>query len=333
MTKKRGNQEFTKSYQPKLFSEMTDTFNKDSFIRMFEKENRPRAWLFKGSRGCGKTTLAKIFSKWLNCSNRKGTEPCLECESCQSIESGTPDVMLLNMADKGTLEDARRLIEGLSYNPAFLKNKVVILDEAHQMTKQAQESLLAELDKGNEKLYLILCTMTPQKIEQALVDRCTGKLNFDSLTRAQGVKLILEIYKEEGLESDADIIENILKVSNLSPRDVTSKTQAAINGLILKEEEEFSPEIGEIAQKIMNGNFRFLEDLKNNPQIKAKDIEGFRIAIAGYFRACLNNSSNDYQKAFKFAKALDYITETYYANDAINKLTVNLFKACSTFKG
>jgi len=333
MIKRRGKKEFIKSYQPKLFSEMVDTFRKDSFLKAISQPDHPRAWLFKGQRGCGKTTLAKIFAKWLNCTDRKGDEPCLLCDNCKSIELGTPDVTLMNMANKKTLDDARSLIASFLYSGAMLKKKVYILDEVHQMTKDAQESLLSALDEASNDLYVILCSMTPEKIAKALRERCRGNFSFSVMTHDQSVNLITEVYKSEGKECDYDTINKIIDASNGSPRDITGNCQAEMYGGVTEDaDDESEKDVRDIAQKMISGKLSFLKDLKDVKQIKGKDIEGFRIAIASYFRACLINSSGNKTEALKFAKALDALTTPYYGGDIFNRLTLNLYKAYSALQ-
>jgi DNA polymerase III gamma/tau subunit len=330
MLKRRGDKEFIKSFQPKLFSEMYDTFNISAFKELISKEDRPRGWLLIGNRGCGKTTLAKIFSKWLNCSNLKDGEPCLVCDSCKQIELGCTDVSLINMADKRTLEDARDIIGGLSYSPMTLKNKVVILDEVHRMRDEAQEVLLAEMDRMGKNVYLILCTMTPRELVQALVDRCGGKFIFSSLPFDQGINFIKEVFEIEGKKFDYEIAEKVLEASNGSPRDIVSKIQAYFSGCnIVDIADEEDVNIKDIAQKIINGKDIF-KDLPKLTYIKDKKFEEFRIGLASYFRACLINAS--YSEKDKFADILSYLLEPLYTSDSYNKLSLQLYKCLKITK-
>lgn len=325
---KRGKGEFIKTYRPRRFCEMADTFRKDAFIKLISSEDRPHSYLFKGIRGTGKTTLGYIFAKWLNCDNKKDGEPCLECDHCLSIESGCPDVIDINVADKRTIENARELIEGISYNPAYLNNKVIILDEVQQMTGNAQESLLKAIDGAGGNVYFVLCTMEPRKVEKALRERCTGEFDFKGLSFNEKVDFMVAVLDGENIKYDYSDLEKIADEIPSSPRSVLKAIQmfscGGLDAVIDKEETEA---LNLFAQKLIKGDDSFLTDIKKSKMFSGNsEIETTRIKLAGYFRSCVINART-VQERKKFTVALGALTEPYYGGDALNRLTYNLIKA------
>lgn len=331
---KRGKGAYTKTYMPKKFEELTDTFNRKSFLNLINSEDRPNAYIFKGLRGTGKSTLAYIFSKWLNCENIKDGEPCLECDYCKSIEAGCPDVIDLNMADKRKLENARELIEGLNYSPIYLKYKVIIMDEVQQMTPDAQESLLKAMDKASDKVIFVLCTMAPRKVEEALVDRCTGEFDFKGLGFDEKVALMVAVMEKEKIDFDYDDLEKIAYEISSSPRAVLKAIQlfksGGLDAIINKEEEEA---LNKFAQKLIKGDPSFLKDMSKSKMFTSNsDAEGTRIKLAGYFRKCLLNSTAP-ADVKKFLKVLGILIDPCYSSDGMNKLVYMATKVFATLLG
>jgi len=113
-----------------------------------ESGNISHAYLFAGHRGTGKTTLARLFAKAINCQNRKGAEPCNKCPSCLEINQGRAiDLIEIDAASNRGIDEIRSIREGIRFAPTFLKYKVLILDEAHQLSKDAANALLKILEE------------------------------------------------------------------------------------------------------------------------------------------------------------------------------------------
>jgi len=331
---KRGNGDFPDVYFPLRVSEVIDTFNKEAFLKLIHSEDRPRRYLFQGLRGTGKTTIGRVFSLWLNCTNLKEDEACLECANCKSILKGSPDIMDINVADSRNIDDSRDIIEAARYNPMTLKYKVFILDEVQQMNSLAQNALLKAMEKKYKRIIWVLCTTEPTKIIKTLRDRCTAKFVFHGASEDQKIDLMTAVLTNEKFKYNLDDIDKIADSVDNSVRNILATLQNYIAGIVSpKLIEENQNWVKEIANIIMKGHINFMPKLKEVPQLgKDKDVEGFRLGIAGYIRACAINSSSDRDRALQFIQALDDLTYAYYAPDPLNRLVTQLFKASSRFR-
>ena len=131
------------------------------------------AYLFSGHRGCGKTTMARILAKALNCKNRTFAEPCGECQNCIEISrSSSVDVLEIDGASNNGIDEIRTLRENVKFASANSKYKVYIIDEAHQITTQAFNALLKTLEEPPEHVVFILATTEQHKIPVTILSRC-----------------------------------------------------------------------------------------------------------------------------------------------------------------
>jgi len=328
---KRGNGEFIDVYQPKKFEELIDTFGIQSFLKIIQSPDRPRKYLFKGARGAGKTTLANIFTKWLNSSINEGeygTEPDLESDTSKVIDSGCLDFMKINVADKRKLEDVRELVASIRYNPSMLKYRVVMLDEFHQMTPDAMEVLLAETDKVNDKTIFIFCTMNPEKIHKALLDRITGTFTFRELTIEQKFDFMIKVLDNENFRYVEDDVRTIAKNCGNSPRKILKTIQLYMNGAIdVAAEVEKEKQMYDLGNKILDGDISVMKDIVNCSMIKEEQSpEGLRVALATFFKnKMIGNALPEH--IHKYSKCLNRFTEPYYGSDIINRLTLNIYLA------
>lgn len=328
MVKKRGTQEFIKSYRPFQFSEMYNTFNKKALIKMLSSENRPHVYGFFGVSGGGKTTVARIVSLYLNCEHLNGDEPCLECSKCKAILKGCPDVIEVNVAgDSRKIAETESLISSLQYNPRMLKNKVIILDEIHKMTDSSQNALLKALEAERENLYFIICTTEKNGIIPALLRRITGEIIFRGLNDDDKADLFVEIIEQEKFDGKTEDAIKILSSIGNSPGVIVKAAHNFIMGnLELGDEEKLESDIRELCKKMIAGDISFINYYNNSIKSdKNNTTEKVRIAISGYFKGCLIRSSN-YEEIKKFTKALDVITEQYFGGDAESRLLANLGK-------
>lgn len=180
------------------------------------------AYLFCGTRGTGKTTTAKIFSRAVNCENPKDGEPCNVCDTCKGIIDGRiMDVYEMDAASNNGVDAIRNLREEVIYTPAGCKYKVYIIDEVHMLTIQAFNALLKTLEEPPEHALFILATTEPQKIPQTILSRCQ-RYDFKRIGVDDIVGRLKKVAAAEGINATEDALELIAEIGDGSMRDALS---------------------------------------------------------------------------------------------------------------
>ena len=177
------------------------------------------AYLFCGPRGTGKTSIARIFAKTLNCLNPVDNKPCGKCPHCLDMENTTPmDVIEIDAASNRKVEDARDILEKVYYLPSIGKNKIYIIDEVHMLTKEAFNTLLKTLEEPPENLIFILATTEAHKVLETIVSRCQ-KFDFRRITVKDIENRLKYVAKQENINIEDSAIEFIAKKSAGGLRD------------------------------------------------------------------------------------------------------------------
>ncbi len=210
-------------YRPQTFDDLIgQEIVAETIINSIKADKIPNAYLFTGIRGIGKTTIARIVAKALNCTNGIENKCNVKCDNCSSITNSSHiDVLEMDAASKTGVDDIRDLIEFSRYGPTSAKYKIFIIDEVHMLSKQAFNALLKTLEEPPEYLKFIFATTEIKKIPVTVVSRCQ---RFD-LSRIKAselfdfIKIIKE--KENGKVSD-DALKLIVKISEGSVRDALS---------------------------------------------------------------------------------------------------------------
>ena len=220
-------------YRPQIFEDLIgQNIATETISNSIKEKKSPNAYLFTGIRGVGKTTIARIVAKALNCQN--GIENlCKEkmCEHCKAItNSNHIDVLEMDAASKTGVDDVRDLIEFSRYGPTSAKYKIFIVDEVHQMSKAAFNALLKTLEEPPEYLKFIFATTEIKKLPVTVVSRCQ---RFD-LSRVKSKELfdfIKKVSEKENGKITEDALKLIVKISEGSVRDALSLLDRALISL------------------------------------------------------------------------------------------------------
>lgn len=208
-------------FRPQVFSEVTgqDVIVK-TLINAIKKNKVSHAYLFCGIRGTGKTTLARLFAKALNCQDiSDACEPCNQCSSCKDISAGQSlEVIEIDGASNRGIDDIRNINETLGYAAAKGHYKIFIIDEVHMLTKEAFNALLKSLEEPPENVKFFFATTEPQKVLPTIVSRCQ-RFDLRRIERAEIIVKLRSIAKELEVEVEDDAFALIARLSEGSLRD------------------------------------------------------------------------------------------------------------------
>ncbi len=218
-----------RKWRPKRFSELV---GQEHVVRALSNAldtgRVHHAFLFTGTRGVGKTTIARIFAKSLNCEEGVSAEPCGKCSTCLDIDAGRYlDLLEIDAASNTGVDDVREVIENAQYMPSRGKYKVYLIDEVHMLSKAAFNALLKTLEEPPGHVKFLLATTDPQKLPVTVLSRCL-QFNLKRLDEAQIAGQINMILQAESIETDDSAVRQIAKAADGSLRDGLSLLDQAI---------------------------------------------------------------------------------------------------------
>ena len=281
-------------YRPKNFN---DIVGQEHIVRtlknQIESQNIGHAYLFCGTRGTGKTSTAKIFSRAVNCTNLHDDEPCNECESCRDIlEDKTMDVIEIDAASNNSVDDIRELRENVKYSPSKSKYKVYIIDEAHMLSPGAFNALLKTLEEPPSYVIFILATTESHKIPATILSRCQ-RFDFKRVTVKDISSRMKYICEKEGIEADEKALNLIARNSQGALRDALSILDQCIsfeghtityNDVIELLGSVNIEQLFELADSIIKENTKKSLQILNDFIIWGKDVRNLVNDLIDHFR-------------------------------------------------
>src|SRR6478609_3914908 len=222
-------QVIARKYRPQSFTDVVNQEHvKNTLENAIAQGRIAHGYIFSGQRGTGKTTVARILARCLNCIQGPTNQPCGVCAGCLEIAAGgAPDVIEIDAASNRGINEMRELRENVRYRPARDRFKLFIIDEAHQITNEAFNALLKTLEEPPEWVVFILCTTELHKIPNTISSRCQ-QFTFRSVEFSELVERMAYIAKQEGIQADAEVLSVLAQAGEGSVRDSLSALDQAI---------------------------------------------------------------------------------------------------------
>ena len=304
-----------RKYRPQAFKDLIgQKYIIKTLTNAISRNMIAHAYLFSGPRGTGKTTLARLLAKAVNCQNRKDKsfEPCNKCSSCLEIIGGqSMDLIEIDAASHRGIDDVRELKEGIKFSPTKSKYKVFIIDEAHQLTKDGANALLKTLEEPPEHAIFILATTEAHKMIPTIISRCQ-RFDFKRLTISEIVEKLERIIKKENIKIQKNGLELIASNSEGAIRDAEGLLNQLSTFYKDSQKEigidDIKSLLGLIEIDIVSKFVDFLYEKKmaeaisylNEVNDKGLDLEEFTKSLINYLRKVLvskiigEESSNQY---------------------------------------
>ncbi len=216
-------------YRPQTIDEIDIASVRESLTNIIKSGNIPHAFLFSGPKGTGKTSLARILAKTINCTSNKAMKPCNNCSSCLSITNGNNiDVIEMDAASNRGIDDIRVLRDVVKLSPANSKAKIYIIDECHMLTTEASNALLKTLEEPPNHVYFILATTNPEKLIGTIKSRTT-LIQFTKATSEEIMRSLQRIIDKEEILINNEELKQIIKLAKGSFRDAVKNLEQYVS--------------------------------------------------------------------------------------------------------
>jgi len=222
-------QVLARKWRPKTFADVVGQEHIITALANGLKDNRlHHSYLFSGTRGVGKTSIARLFAKGLNCVHGVTATPCGECENCKAIEQGNfIDLIEIDAASRTKVEDTRELLDNVQYKPVVGRFKVYLIDEVHMLSRHSFNALLKTLEEPPEYVKFLLATTDPQKLPVTILSRCL-QFHLKALDETQISQHLAHILTQENIPFEDPALVKLAKAAQGSIRDSLSLTDQAI---------------------------------------------------------------------------------------------------------
>ncbi|MBT3476037.1 DNA polymerase III subunit gamma/tau [bacterium] len=320
----------SRKYRPKIFSEVVGQENALTILRSFiQTQAIPHALIFSGSRGIGKTSLARIFAKTINCSELRENKDCSDCSTCKDIdENKSLDVIEIDAASNNGVDQIREVIESSNYSSINCQYKVFIIDEVHMLSKAAFNALLKTLEEPNTNTIFILATTEVEKIPLTILSRCQA-INFKTLEKKTLIENLENVCKKENITIDTESLSLVAEESRGSARDSLGILEQLMTSLdkniSINEARKIlgatsNQILFQISENLLMSNTK--ECLKNYAHINKNgyDSKKFIHSLLNYFRSAI------YYKLGIQNEIEDIITIQESEAAELNKYNLELFE-------
>src|SRR5210317_1296847 len=222
-------QVLARKWRPKRFVEMVGQEHVlKALVNALDDDRLHHAYLFTGTRGVGKTSIARLFAKSLNCEQGVSSEPCGVCSACVEIAEGRfVDLIEVDAASRTKVEDTRELLENVQYAPTQGRYKVYLIDEVHMLSTSSFNALLKTLEEPPPHVKFLLATTDPQKLPVTILSRCL-QFNLKRLPAQMIADYLEQLLGRESVEYDQDAVALVARAADGSMRDALSLLDQAI---------------------------------------------------------------------------------------------------------
>ncbi len=224
-------QAIARKYRPETFADVVGQTHVTGTLRAaLRKDKLSHAYLFSGPRGCGKTTVARLLAKAINCQTNREGDPCGTCETCLAIAKGNYlDVLEIDAASNTGVDNIRELRDMAQYSPSEGSSRVFIIDEVHMLSKGAFNALLKILEEPPPRVFFFFATTEPNKLPRTILSRCQ-RFDFRLLSRDElGARLVM-IAEAEGVKLEDSGLRLLVSLAEGSVRDGLSLLDQVIAG-------------------------------------------------------------------------------------------------------
>ena len=320
-------------FRPQSFNDVVGQEHVTKTLRnAISKGKQSHAYIFSGPRGTGKTSIAKVFAKAINCLNPHDGEPCNECAICKGITQGTNgDVIEIDAASNNGVDEIRNIRDKVKYAPSESKYKVYIIDEVHMLTTGAFNALLKTLEEPPAHAIFILATTEPHKIPPTIISRAQ-RFDFKAISTEQIVERLRFVAQEQSLDYEEAALEFIAKASEGGMRDALSIMDQAIafgdEHLTLQDVLDVTGSVdeaslNELFNDIVNGNVKEAFSRYHHFVSEGKEVNRLINDMIYFVRDTIMNKTINEQTSYDALTQFDLET-LYYMIDIINDTLVSI---------
>lgn len=320
---KMSYQVLARKWRPGNFSQVAGQAHVlKSLVNALDNGRLHHAYLFTGTRGVGKTTLARILAKCLNCDRGVSSTPCGECSACREISEGRfIDLIEVDAASRTKVEDTRDLLDNVQYTPSRGRFKVYLIDEVHMLSAHSFNALLKTLEEPPPHVKFLFATTDPQKLPITVLSRCL-QFNLKNLSPQQITEYLEQVLQAEEIEFDADAIWQIASAASGSMRDALTLVDQAISycqgkvatvGVVemlgIPEQQKILELLGRLSTGNVKDVFALVRELAEYTPDYVHTLDGLlstlhRVALTQVIPEAIDNSLGDKAQLLKLAVAL-----------------------------